>query len=79
MVGGDVFLASEIKALLALGAPARWDVDGFLASCHGVRLPQQTIFAGIRAVPPGCLLFARDGQVEIRPYWDTLQHRRHTR
>lgn len=69
--GGDVLVASEIKALLALGAPARWDEGALFADCHGVRTADRTLFAGIRAVPPGCLLVARDGHVEIRPYWDT--------
>ena len=69
--GGNVFVASEIKALLALGAPARWDAGAFFAECHGVRTADRTLFAGIRAVPPGCVLVARDGQVEIRQYWDT--------
>lgn len=69
--GGDVLVASEIKALLALGAPARWDAAAFFAECHNVRTADRTLFAGIRAVPPGCALVARDGQVEIRPYWDT--------
>jgi asparagine synthase (glutamine-hydrolysing) len=69
--GGDVLVASEIKALLALGAPARWDAAAFFAECHYVRAADRTLFAGIRAVPPGCTLVARDGQVEVRPYWDT--------
>jgi asparagine synthase (glutamine-hydrolysing) len=68
--GGDVLVASEVKALLALGVPGRWDMSGFLASCHAVRPSQQTIFGGIRALPPGCVLYARDGQVDIRSYWD---------
>jgi asparagine synthase (glutamine-hydrolysing) len=72
VANGAVLLASEIKALLALGAPARWDEDGFLADCHYTRPANQTVFSGIRAVPPGCLLFARNGSVDIRPYWDTL-------
>src|SRR5215471_3440687 len=70
VVGGDVLLASEAKGLLALGAPARWDVHGFLDNCYGVR-SDRTIFGGIRQVPPGCLLFAENGEVEIRRYWDT--------
>ncbi|MGH3886249.1 MAG: asparagine synthase (glutamine-hydrolyzing) [Pseudonocardiaceae bacterium] len=74
--GGDVLVASEIKALLALGAPARWDAAAFFADCHNVRTADRTLFAGIRAVPPGCLLVARDGQVEIRRYWDTDYPRR---
>ncbi len=69
--GGDVLVASEIKALLALGVPARWDAAAFFAECHGVRTADRTLFAGIRAVPPGCMLVTRDGQVEIRRYWDT--------
>jgi asparagine synthase (glutamine-hydrolysing) len=68
---GDVLIASEIKALLALGVPARWDHEAFFAESHGVRTADRTLFAGIRAVPPGCMLVARDGQVEIRRYWDT--------
>jgi asparagine synthase (glutamine-hydrolysing) len=69
--GADVLVASEIKALLALGVPARWDAAGFLAECHNVRTAEATLFAGIHQVPPGCMLLARGGRVEIRPYWDT--------
>jgi asparagine synthase (glutamine-hydrolysing) len=68
VANGTILLASEVKALLALGAPARWNEDGFLADCHYTRPANQTVFAGIRAVPPGCLLFARNGSVDIRPY-----------
>jgi len=67
---GSVYFASEIKALLALGVPARWDRDAFFADCHGVRSADRTLFAGIFAVPPGCLAIARDGRVAIRSYWD---------
>ena len=68
VVNGDVFFASEIKALLALGVPAKWDVEGVyggLAQSHEI-----TQFAGISAVPPGCYAMARDGVVRIYPYWD---------
>jgi asparagine synthase (glutamine-hydrolysing) len=68
---GSVYVASEIKALLALGVPARWDRDAFFAEMHVARPADRTLFAGIYAVPPGCVLFARDGRVEIRRYWDT--------
>ena len=70
VIGGDVVIASEIKALLALGVPARWDSDSFFAECHSVRPPDRTLFHGVYAVPPGCVLYARDGRVDIRPYWD---------
>src|SRR5262249_42126870 len=65
-----VFFASEIKALLALGVPARWDQEAFFAECHAVRRASRSLFAGIQSVPPGCLAIARDGNVEIRRYWD---------
>jgi asparagine synthase (glutamine-hydrolysing) len=71
VLGGSVYVASEIKALLALGVPARWDADAFFAEVHTVRGADRTLFAGIYAVPPGCVLLARDGRVEVRPYWDT--------
>jgi asparagine synthase (glutamine-hydrolysing) len=78
VLNGTVLLASEVKALLALGVPARWDADGFLAECHHTRPANQTIFAGIRAVPPGFLLFAKGGRVDLRPYWDTVYPKKET-
>ncbi|HZZ50724.1 MAG TPA: asparagine synthase (glutamine-hydrolyzing) [Pseudonocardia sp.] len=69
--GRDVYLASEIKALIALGVPARWDGDAFFAEVHSTRTGDRTLFEGIFAVPPGAMLLARDGRVEIRRYWDT--------
>jgi asparagine synthase (glutamine-hydrolysing) len=68
VVNGDVFFASEIKALLALGVPAAWDLEGAVG---GVGRPhEQTDFAGISTVPPGCYAIAKDGDVRIYPYWD---------
>ena len=70
VTNGDVLVASEIKALLQLGVPARWDHHGFFAECHSARSDEATLFAGVHAVPPGCYLMARDGHVTIRRYWD---------
>ena len=67
-VDGDVYFASEIKALLALGVPAKWDLEG--ATGGFGRSHETTEFAGISAVPPGCYAIARDGDVRIYPYWD---------
>ena len=68
VVNGDVFFASEIKALLALGVPARWDLEGATGGMG--RSHEKTEFAGISTVPPGCYAIARDGHVRIYPYWD---------
>jgi asparagine synthase (glutamine-hydrolysing) len=67
---GNVLFASEIKALLALGVPARWDTHGFLADQFMVRM-DQTNFARIYSVPPGCILVAEAGRVMVKRYWDT--------
>jgi asparagine synthase (glutamine-hydrolysing) len=68
IVNGDVFFASEIKALLAMGVPAAWDLEG---ATGGVgRSHEKTEFAGIGTVPPGCYAIARHGQVRFYPYWD---------
>ena len=68
IVNGEVFFASEIKALLAMGVPAAWDLEGATGGtgrCH-----ETTEFAGIRTVPQGCYAIARHGEVRIYPYWD---------
>jgi len=68
VVNGEVFFASEIKTLLALGVPSRWDFEG----AYGVMIcpHEKTLFAGVNAVPPGCFAIAKDGDVRIYPYWD---------
>lgn len=68
VVNGDVFFASEIKALLALGVPAAWDVEGAIGGLG--RSHETTEFAGISTVPPGCYAIARHGEVRIYSYWD---------
>jgi asparagine synthase (glutamine-hydrolysing) len=68
LVKGELFFASEIKALLALGVPAAWDLEGATAGFS--RPHEKTEFAGTSAVPPGCYAIAKDGQVRIYPYWD---------
>jgi asparagine synthase (glutamine-hydrolysing) len=68
IVDGEVFFASEIKALLAMGVPAAWDLQGAtggVGRSHGT-----TEFAGISTVPPGCYAIARRGEVRIESYWD---------
>ena len=69
--GGTLYLASEIKALLAAGVPARWDRAAFFQANHFLRGPQdRTLFDGIYQVPPGHYLLATGGQVRLIRYWD---------
>ena len=68
---GNLMLASEVKALFAAGVPARWDMESFF-DANSLIVPRQdrTLFDGVRQVPPGHYLIARDGKVDIVKYWD---------
>ncbi|GHE27197.1 asparagine synthase (glutamine-hydrolyzing) [Streptosporangium violaceochromogenes] len=68
--GGRLLLASEIKALLAQGVPARWDTAAFAAHLQ-VSLPaDRTLFAGVSQLPPGGYLVAGPDGVTVHRYWD---------
>lgn len=67
---GDVYFASEIKALLALGVPARWSPDALLEEAYVFRPHTETLFEGIHSVPPGHYAIAQHGEVSLHPYWD---------
>jgi asparagine synthase (glutamine-hydrolysing) len=67
-----LFLASEIKALLVRQEVGREldpeALDEFLT--YEYIVAPRTIFRGIQKLPPGHLLRYRDGQVEVKAYWD---------
>jgi asparagine synthase (glutamine-hydrolysing) len=68
---GVLYLASEIKAILAAGVPARWDRAAFLQGNYFLGTPaDRTLFEGIYPVPPGHYLLASGGQVRVMQYWD---------
>lgn len=69
---GDLYFASEIKALLAAGA-IEAEVN-FAAlqdqfANHGT-CGDSTLFAGVKRLKPGHTLEWKAGKVEIREYWD---------
>ena len=67
---GGVCFASEIKALLALGVPSRWNREAVLQESFLVRPHSRSLFEGIYSVPPGHYAIAQRGEVSIHPYWD---------
>ena len=68
---GTLYLASEIKALLAAGVPARWDRASFFQANHFLVTHQDlTLFDGIHQVPPGHFLLATGERVRLIRYWD---------
>ena len=70
LVGGDVIFASEVKALLALGVPARWDASAVVSEFSNLR-SNASMFENIHQVPPGCVAIAKNGAVRIERYWET--------
>jgi asparagine synthase (glutamine-hydrolysing) len=68
---GTLYLASEIKALLAAGVPARWDRAAFFQANHLLSTPHdRSLFEGIHPVPPGHYLLACGREVRLVRYWD---------
>ena len=67
---GSVFFASEVKALLELGVPARWNREAVLQEAYLVRPHAHALFEGIYSVPAGHYAVAQEGQVSVYPYWD---------
>ncbi|CAN5356330.1 asparagine synthase (glutamine-hydrolyzing) [soil metagenome] len=63
---------SEIKALLASGLVERaLDVEGLHQQLTFLWTPDpQTLFRGVKKLPPAHVLLWRDGEVSVREWWD---------
>lgn len=68
---GRLLVASQARALFALGLPAAWDRASFFqAASLQYTLPDATLFDRVRALPPGHLLVAQGGALRLSKYWD---------
>jgi asparagine synthase (glutamine-hydrolysing) len=67
---GTLYFASEVKALIALGVPARWNHDYFYQLATGPATPDGTLFEGVFQLPPGYFLLASNGSVKLHQYWE---------
>jgi asparagine synthase (glutamine-hydrolysing) len=66
---GALYLASEAKALFAMGVPAEWSHEAVYAG--GFILPgERTLFRDVHAVPPGHYLRATRESHRAHQYWD---------
>ncbi len=69
---GSLYFASEIKALLEVRAVKPElnyaALPDYLAN-HGTS-NDETLFAGVKRLPPGHVLTWHDGELNIREYWD---------
>jgi len=66
---GNTVLASEAKAILAMGVSAQWDAQSVFQHVFAAMGPRQTLFKDIRQLEPGHLLTIRAGRVESSEYW----------
>ena len=69
-VGPVLYLASEVKALLAAGVPAAWDDEAVYDALHLCFDARRTLHSEIRQLPPAHVLIATDRGVRIERYWD---------
>jgi asparagine synthase (glutamine-hydrolysing) len=69
---GSLYFASEIKALLAAGAVRPALNVNALPDYLANHAPSgsETLFEGVRRLPPGHTLLWRDGKVQLQRYWD---------
>lgn len=71
-IGGDLLLASEVKALFALGVGRCWDLESVHQYAHLYLEQDRTLYRDVRQVPPGHALVCRGGVVRVVPYWDII-------
>lgn len=73
---GELAFASELRALLAHPrVPAVVDPVALRRYLlHDFFPAPLTPFAGVRKLPAGHLLWARDGDLRVRRYWDLAEH-----
>jgi asparagine synthase (glutamine-hydrolysing) len=69
-VGDTIYVASEIKALFAAGVAARWDHAAVHRRLIMTNLCDETLFQGVRQVPPGHYLLADRSGIRLVRYWD---------
>jgi asparagine synthase (glutamine-hydrolysing) len=69
--GGEMLLASEIKALQRAGLSLSWDEQGFYEQFAFQRcLSGKTLYRGVRELAAGHYLLRTANSSEIRCYWD---------
>src|SRR3989440_2354422 len=69
-VDNTLYLASEVKALLAAGLAPEWDRESMFQNLFLCVDQDRTLFKEIRQVPPGHYLTARAGSINLTRYWD---------
>ena len=67
----QLFLASEAKALFAMGVPTVWDNQSFFQMSNMQYLPSnRTLFANVQQLPAGHLMIVNQDGLKEHCYWD---------
>lgn len=70
-VRGALYLASEVKALQAMGVPLAWDHEAVhQLTMLGALSPSRSLFKGVFQIPPGHCLLAGESGLRLQRYWD---------
>ncbi|PKG39286.1 asparagine synthase (glutamine-hydrolyzing) [Psychromonas sp. Urea-02u-13] len=67
-IEGELIAASEIKALLAYGVPAKWNKDYLSGAEYFLQDASQTFVEGIYSVPPGHVVQVSGSTLTVIPY-----------
>lgn len=68
---GRLYLASEAKALFGMGVPCAFDEQSIFHTLNmQYTLPDRTVFADIKQLPPGHMMIVDDGSIKISKYFD---------
>lgn len=72
---GTLYMASEAKAILSTGIPAKWNEEAlYQVLCFQYLSPTQSLFDGIHSLPPGHLLIYNGKTLQVEKYWDLDYH-----
>ena len=68
--GSTLRIASEAKALFAMGVPARWDAESVFHAVTMTGYQSRTLYEGVLQIPPGHFAIATGRHFQTNPYWD---------
>ncbi len=66
----NLYLASEIKALLKFDVPSEWNADTIYYTNHSIFQSERTCFNNIFSLRPGHFIVATEKDFNIQRYWD---------
>lgn len=71
-VGKAFYFASEVKAFRALGLRLAWDEDNFFQTISMFPMPDGSLFANVKQIPPAHYLVKSEfnNSIHLQSYWD---------